>query len=170
MSKETELNVRMDGQEITLTSNGVFIPTRLGLVTTGEATANEWAAFGSKIRAVEGAVQWLIGDWLNYGEIRYGETYAKVRDALGYEVQTIKNEKWLAGRFELSRRRDDLSWSHHAEVAGLGTDEADEMLTKAAENNWTREDLRRAVRKTTRSRLILKTKRMCESLTIVIIF
>jgi hypothetical protein len=69
------------------------------------------------------ACQWWIGDWLNYGERAYGEKYAQGMAATGYELQTLTNMAWVAARVEISRRREILSWSHHAEVAALESDE-----------------------------------------------
>ena len=61
----------------------------------------------------------IIGDALRYGERRWGETYAQVMDATGMAYQTLANAKWVASRVPVQRRRTELSWSHHAEVASL---------------------------------------------------
>lgn len=50
----------------------------------------------------------------------------------------------LGGEFELSRRRDNLSWSHHREVGGLEPDQQDELLDKAESEDWSIRDMRRA--------------------------
>jgi N6-adenosine-specific RNA methylase IME4 len=134
-------------EELTLTTTGYFTPTPTGLITTGEASVAEWTDFGKSIKGVEGAIQWLVGDWLNYGETRYGEKYKEAIEATGYDYQTLRNEKQIARRFEVSRRRDKLSWSHHTEVAGVRPDElADELLDKAEADGWTVKELREAVR------------------------
>ena len=52
----------------------------------------------------------------------------------------------MAGRFELSRRRDTLSFGHHAEVAALPGPEQDFWLRKAEELSWSTMRLRREVR------------------------
>ena len=46
------------------------------------------------------------------------------RNAHGTSLRlpAIANAKWVAGRFDLSRRRDNLTWSHHREVAGIEDD------------------------------------------------
>lgn len=41
------------------------------------------------MRYIEGAVQWWVGDWLNFGERKYGEKYAQGMDATGYAYQTV---------------------------------------------------------------------------------
>jgi len=47
-----------------------------------------------------------------------------------------------ARRIDPSRRRDGLTWSHHAEVAGLEPDEADAVLAETALYTWSVEHLR----------------------------
>ncbi len=56
---------------------------------------------------------WAIGDWLNYGERRYGEMYAQAVDATGYENGTLRDAKWVSGAYELSIRIYNLSFAHH---------------------------------------------------------
>ena len=87
------------------------MPTRVGLVVTGNPTVKEWGEFGSKIRAVDVAIQWLIGDWLNYGELHYGERYQRAIEATGYSYEALIKQKWLAGRFKLGSREPNLSWA-----------------------------------------------------------
>ena len=39
----------------------------------------EWEQCGAVLRQIDGAVQWWLGDWLNYGEHAYGEQYSQAR-------------------------------------------------------------------------------------------
>ena len=57
-------------------------------------------------------------------------------------VGTLKNRASVARRIDPSRRRDGLTWSHHAEVAGLEPDEADAVLAETALYTWSVEHLR----------------------------
>jgi hypothetical protein len=43
----------------------------------------------------------------------------------------------------MSRRRDNLSFQHHAEVAALPADEQDRWLENAERHDWNRNELRR---------------------------
>lgn len=52
----------------------------------------------------------------------------------------------MAGRFELSRRRDTLSFGHHAEVAALPAPEQDFWLRTAEQSGWSTRRLRHEVR------------------------
>ena len=78
-----------------------------------------WLEQGRRIAKTHKAASWWIGDWINYGTARYGEKYAHAARVTGYDKQTLMNMAYVASRFEISRRRETLSWSHHAEVAAL---------------------------------------------------
>ena len=49
--------------------------------------------------------------------------YSQALEATEYEEGTLRNDKFISGKFELSRRRENLSHSHHAEVASLEPEE-----------------------------------------------
>jgi macrodomain Ter protein organizer (MatP/YcbG family) len=88
---------------------------------------------------------WWIGDWVNFGERKYGEEYAQALDATNYDYGTLRNQKWVASRFVLSRRHDNLSFSHHQEVAAMDEEQADKLLSQAEAEGWTRTELREIV-------------------------
>jgi len=66
------------------------------------------------------SAQWWLGDWVMFGEQRYGEKHAQAIEATGYSYQTIANAKWIAGKFEFSERTENLTWYHHMNVAMPG--------------------------------------------------
>ncbi len=105
----------------------------------------EWQETGGVLNHIEGAIHWWIGDWCNYGERAYGETYAQAIEQTGYAYQTVAHDAWVAGKVEVCRRRQSLSFAHHQEVAKLEPTEQAEWLDKAEENSWTRRELRRAL-------------------------
>jgi len=57
----------------------------------------------------------------------------------------VADAKWVADKFESSRRRENLSWSHHREVVALPEEAADRMLNLAEQEGWSRNDLRKRV-------------------------
>ena len=75
----------------------------------------DWGQIGSRLKRMGRSVKWRLGDWLAYGERKYGEMYAQALDVTDYEYGTCRNAVWIAKQIELSRRRDNLSWSHHIE-------------------------------------------------------
>lgn len=76
---------------------------------------------GSVDECHAGAVQWWLGDWVNYGEATYGETYSQALEATEYEEKTLRNYAYVARNIQMSRRRDNLTFSVHSEIVGLPT-------------------------------------------------
>jgi hypothetical protein len=93
--------------------------TRTGLVITGQLDIEEWVLVGGALAQLEEGLQWSIGDWWHWGYHRYGERQAlvKAKKIFRYSFSTLMNFGWVAGRVETSRRREVLSFTHHAEVA-----------------------------------------------------
>jgi hypothetical protein len=122
-----------------------FGPTGIVKVD-GAPTFAEWKEVGKAIRLMEKMIHWIIGDWLNYGERTYGQKYQEAEEQTGFEYGTLANDKYVAGQVEFSRRRENLSWAHHAEVAALESIQQDIVLLAAEQQGLTRQDLRRLVR------------------------
>ena len=110
---------------------------------------DEWRAAGQLLGKIEHAVSWWIGDWWAYGEHRYGDRKAVVGadDWEGPSFKTCANCGIVADSFEGSRRREVLSFTHHAEVAGLSAADADELLDAAEAKGWSTRQLRAEVSK-----------------------
>jgi len=110
----------------------------------------EWLQFGEKLQTYENAVQWAIGDWLNYGERTYGEEYAQAVEITGYKVKTLWQYAYVAKHVEYSTRVEVLSHKHHEVVAGLTPDEQRFWLERAAEGDgekrWSVATLRAAIK------------------------
>jgi len=107
-----------------------FTPT--GLVISPGMPFEMWQALGASLGRIHNAIQWAIADWIRYGEAEYGEMYAQSIEDTGRSYRTLANYVWVAGKFEFSRRRENLSFSHHAEVAAL-PEQQQECLLDAAE-------------------------------------
>jgi hypothetical protein len=116
-----------------------------GLKINGHLLFDQWTEIGDSLKRVESGVMWWLGDWLNYGEVEFGEKYSQVLDATDYSYGTLRNAAWVANAIEMSRRNDKLSFSHHSQVAGLPEAEQDEWLAKAAKEGWSRKELRDAI-------------------------
>lgn len=92
----------------------------------------EWSKALGRLQNADAAMRWWMGDALLFGERKYGEMYAQAVHETPYENQTLRKSVYVAGRFELFRRRNNLSFKHHQEVASLG-DAAQDFLFDAAE-------------------------------------
>jgi hypothetical protein len=102
----------------------------------------QWVAVGRRLGWISRGNQWWLGDWLRYGNAKWGEKYAEAAKITGYDVRSLANMASLAGCFEMSRRRDNLTWSHHAVVAALDRGEQDRWLDMAAAERLSVADLR----------------------------
>lgn len=106
----------------------------------------EWLSIGPSLSKMEEAVHWWIGDWLNYGERKWGEDYAQAMDITGFTYATVTTDAWVAKSVKVSRRRETLFWSHHREVASLKPKEQDRWLKRAEEQGWSMRRLRGEIR------------------------
>lgn len=120
--------------------------TGTGAVVRGKLTYDDWEQALAFARKAESCAMWWVGDLLNYGETNYGDTYTQAMEASGLEYQTVANAKYVAGQVEFSRRRENLSFSHHDAVASLPPKEQNRWLAKAERENWTRTELRARLR------------------------
>jgi hypothetical protein len=108
---------------------------------------SEWLAYGRRLGLMGRSAGWWIGDWLSYGNHAFGERYVRASRITGYDAQTLMNMAYVASRFEVSRRRGELSWSHHAEIAALEPEEQDYWLTRAETDRLSVRCLREGVRR-----------------------
>jgi hypothetical protein len=108
----------------------------------GELDFEEWRAVGRKLARIARASRWWLGDWLNYGEKAYGGKYTQALRQTGYDYQSLADMARVSKEFDVSRRRENLSWSHHEEVAALEPSEQDRMLDQAATHGWSQKALR----------------------------
>jgi hypothetical protein len=107
---------------------------------------DKWYEIGQYLSSLTTSSTWCLGDWLVYGECAFEGRYRKAVEETMLDYQTLRNYAWVARRFPLSRRRDTLSFGHHAEVAALPEAEQEYWLRKAEESSWSRNMLRRQVR------------------------
>lgn len=120
-------------------------PTALSQVAwtpRDELALAEWSAVGRRFGEIGRCSQWWLGDWIAYGNVRFGERYSRAAKLTGYDAQSLMNMVHVASRFEIYRRRENLSWSHHATVASLDVDGQEHWLTRAAAEHMSVADLR----------------------------
>jgi MT-A70 len=110
--------------------------SRIGWELPSDFSENEWREAGAILGRVEHSVSWWLGDWWAFGEKHYGSRKAAVEadDWDGPSFQTCANAATVCRAFaKTSRRREALSFNHHAEVAGRLPEEADRLLDWAEE-------------------------------------
>lgn len=125
---------------------------KIGLEPIGEPTFDQWQECGQFIQKASGSVSLWLGDWLNYGEKKWGEKYAQAIEDTGLDYQTLKNASWVAGKIDLSRRRDTLPFGQHAEVASLEPNQQNEVLDWAESEHATIKEVRQKVKEIKRQK------------------
>ncbi len=124
---------------------------KVGWVPNGEVGYHEWIEMGRYLGALGRGSRWWVADWLLYARGKWGEMYSEAVKITGYDYGSLRNMASVAQKFDLSRRRDKLSYDHHAVVVGLAPDEQDHWLDEAVALKWSREDLRIELRSSQRA-------------------
>lgn len=122
-----------------------FVLKDNGLEIIGEPTFEQWLEVGQFIRKAKGAVHFWIGDWIRYGEGKWGERYKQAIEETGFDYGTLRNDKWVASQIPAERRKSELSFDHHYAVANLDEEEQTELLDKAAEEKIPTKQFRKVV-------------------------
>jgi hypothetical protein len=95
---------------------GILIVPRKGLELPQRLAFDKWCDIGWQLSAVTTSSAWCLGDWLVYGETAYEGHYREAVAKTMLDYRTLRNYARVARRFALSRRRDTLSFGHHAEA------------------------------------------------------
>lgn len=109
-------------------------------------TYDRYEALGVALSTARERITWWIAEWIRYGERNYGEMYTQAVEVTGLTAGTCKNYVSIAHRVPEERRRHELKFGHHAEVAALEPAEQTRWLDKAIEKGWKRDELRDEIR------------------------
>lgn len=126
-----------------LTATGLDLPPGLSY--------EEYEAIGRGLFLAQEAIQFAVGDWLNYGEREYQhDIYVQAAHMTGAADQTLQNWKHIAKALPPQRRQPVwlVKYSIQAEVAKNGLPAADQrrILKQAAEEGMTKTQVRDLVR------------------------
>lgn len=128
-----------------------------GMTVEGEPSFDAYSGVGDFIKRANAASGWWAADWLAYGHSRadYAAKLSQVMDVAEISEGHAKNLKYLGENVLQSCRREDVDISLHTEVAPLTPKEQKTWLAKAAEEQWTKRELRVNIR-ASRRRLVLE--------------
>jgi hypothetical protein len=136
---------------------GAITPVSLDL-TDANLTYDRWEALGRLLGSVKRSTSWYIGDWLIFGEALFGEEHAQgvestvserydiAERVTGLTRETLMNYKSVCQSIAVNRRRENLPFSIHIEVAPLTPREQRRWLAHAEKESLTRAELHRAIR------------------------
>ncbi len=130
--------------------HGKFTFTGQGLIVTGAPTYEEWEEVGAVLAVMDRGIQFLVGDWISYGQEKYGELAAQAIDARSWRPETVRAYVWLAKSVPPANRMLDrgLSIKHHLAVAALPPSEQRLWLRRALNevDPWTVSRLTTAIK------------------------
>ncbi len=123
----------------------IFDNTQLNLPP--RLTFDEWMGHGKTLATMTDSIPWWVGDWINFGELKFGEgKYTQGLTLWDYNYNTLANMAWVASRYP-PETRTSLSWTHHRYAASLELEERTKLLEKAQQEEWTSRQLQIEVAK-----------------------
>jgi N6-adenosine-specific RNA methylase IME4 len=125
---------------------GAFRLTATELVVRGAPAFDEWRRCGALLQRIEGAIQWWIGDWLNYGEQQWRDRYGAAADATKIDPGTLRNYAYVAKHVSPSLRSDKVAYSIHKEIAPLAPETQSAILERAEAEDLSVSDVRELIR------------------------
>ncbi|MBP6378988.1 MAG: hypothetical protein KA312_01085 [Sphingorhabdus sp.] len=102
----------------------------------------DWLSTGRALANSKRNIDWLIGDWLNFGKARFPEQIEMAIAELGEDPRRLKRIETTVAAFPPHKRDGALSFDHHAHVADMPQQEALPLLKAAHQANWTARQLR----------------------------
>ena len=111
-----------------------------------------WEQIGNTLQTINGAVNWWIGDWLNVGERKWGDTYTQAINTTDASIESLKKYKAVSERIDKSIRVPELSWTHHFHVAYIPEEQRGPLLAIAEYYELSSRELKALVGRTTQER------------------
>jgi hypothetical protein len=126
---------------------GPFDFTSVGVRITGKPVVAEWKGPLQFALWCQRAGPWWIGDLLNAGEDRFGESFSQMCEG-AVSAEMLNRYASVARRVPIENRIPTLSWSAHAVVARLPLNVQKRLLVEADRHGWTSDELRAKARET----------------------
>jgi hypothetical protein len=118
----------------------------VGIEFRADLDFDTWNTLGEKLVPVGRAIGFIIGDWINYGNGRYGQMYEEALAKTGLTYQTLANYAYVARRVQFSCRQENLGFEHHAVVAKLKSpDDQKHWLEMAGTHDLSVRRLRKSI-------------------------
>jgi hypothetical protein len=132
-------------------AGGVVDASRSGLRLDPRMPFDTWKALGARIKVRSDPSSWWLGDWLVFGRSQFGDRHKEALEVTGLDAQTLDTFAAVALRFEPARRRESLSFQHHADVHTMSDATQDHWLNLASRNDWPKTELRIRIRDAART-------------------
>lgn len=110
---------------------------------------NDWRRYGETLFAAEGALQWYLGDWWNFGQDAFAMDYHAGIVEISHAHSTVLEFGRVARAFpprrlsQVAYRISEVSWSHHQQLASIkDPEERMAWLEDVLRKGWSRAQLR----------------------------
>jgi hypothetical protein len=130
-------------------SVGPFHFTSVGVRISSKPDLTEWRGPLQFALWCQRAGPWWIGDLMNCGEDRFGETFSQMCEGT-LSTEMLSRYASVARRVPIENRVASLSWSAHAAVASLPHDAQKRLLLDAERHGWNSDELREKAREWTK--------------------
>jgi hypothetical protein len=105
----------------------------------------EWQTVGNTLIAIEGGKNWWVGDWINYGENRFGEKYAQALSSTDFSYGTLRQIASCCSRIPPKDRDPSVRFSMHQILARLEPTQRTPYLRKARDGRLTVSQAKREI-------------------------
>jgi hypothetical protein len=123
-----------------------FTITPTGIDFHAELSFDEWDDLGTKLTPVANSIRFIVGDWINYGEKRWGSKYKEALARTGLAYTTLSDYAYVARKVEFCLRKQNLDYCLHQAVAKLKTPEQKQhWLDMAEKHDLTVRRLRKSI-------------------------
>lgn len=136
-------------------SDGVFWfglvgVTEVGLRFDPDAGEDDWRAFQTAAKKLQGISTWLWCDYYAFGADVLKKSYADMAAAVGrHKPSTVESYasigRGIGGFIRLNFRSTTLKLNHFAQVLALPSDQQAAWLQKALDNGWSKRELKAAI-------------------------
>jgi hypothetical protein len=124
---------------------GALTPVSLSLASRTDLDISTFEAIARFLGRIHDGSKWWVADLLLEAEARFGEAAYQVAEATGRSERTLANWVWVASRVPRSRRREELTFTHHVVVAPLEYPEQRRWLQRAVDEGFSSRELRVAI-------------------------
>jgi len=110
-----------------------FLPGHTGLTLDDDTSLAECLQVLEWAVALGNHIQFLIGDVINFGFVKWGNKYQQAMEQTGRAVNTLAHYASVARRIPARQRKAVLSFAHHREIVIIGDDaKIEDLLNEAA--------------------------------------
>ncbi|GEM_PF-3044006 len=120
---------------------------KTGLILDEDMNFKKWEALGKRLKDIAKSIHFWLGDWMLEGEKKFGEISSQGIDENGFDQKILRNDLSICSRIEKPMRRDDLTWSHHKQVAFFEPKLQEFFLSIAENEILSNDELRGVIKK-----------------------